>query len=396
MADRAHEVSEPSFTVATIWTALFETSRMANIEHLALLKKGVDDWNAWRVQEKTRPDLAGAELSECDLTLVNLSDTNLSRANLRNVDFYSATLARANLADATLRGAEFSFANLAEANLSGADLYQASFIESSLYRADLRWAFLSDASLREANLTEARLIGVDFRGSTLRYADLAGSTVGASILDDVDLQDVEGLDRVYHSGPSTLGIGTIYKSRGRIAESFLRGCGVPDDFIAFTKNLADQLAGNPADRPIRYHSCFISYSTRDQEFARHLYGDLQNRGARCWYAPQDLPIGARFTGRIEESIRKHEKLLLIISVNSIKSSWVEREVHAALEHEEKENCEVLFPISIDDAVMSVEKAWVADIRRSRQIGSLQNWRDPDSYSKGFEKLLHDLRIGAEV
>jgi hypothetical protein len=133
--------------------------------------------------------------------------------------------------------------------------------------------------------------------------------MGATTFCNIDLQDVDGLEQVEHFGPSTIGIDTIYKSQGRIPAMFLRGCGVPDDFIAFAQKLGES--------PIQFYSCFISYSTNDQGFADQLYADLQGRGVRCWFAPHELAIGDRFTERIEESIRKHEKLLLIISENSI-------------------------------------------------------------------------------
>jgi len=56
---------------------------MANDEHLAMLKNGVDTWNAWRgANANIRPDLSGR---------------NLARANLRGADFFRANLARANL-----------------------------------------------------------------------------------------------------------------------------------------------------------------------------------------------------------------------------------------------------------------------------------------------------------
>jgi hypothetical protein len=50
--------------------------------------------------------------------------------------------------------------------------------------------------------------------------------------------------------------------------------------------VAEQLA-------IQYYSCFISYSSKDDAFAKRLHADLQNTGVRCWFAPHDLPIGAK-------------------------------------------------------------------------------------------------------
>ena len=52
---------------------------MANDEHVALLKQGVEAWNAWRDENPgIRPDL-----SEADLSKANLSYANLRGANLR-------------------------------------------------------------------------------------------------------------------------------------------------------------------------------------------------------------------------------------------------------------------------------------------------------------------------
>ena len=114
-------------------------------------------------------------------------------------------------------------------------------------------------------------------------------------------------------------------------------------------------------------------------------------GVRCWFAPEDLKIGDRFQERIEESIRVHDKLLLVLSENSVVSPWVEREVQAAFEREHRSGKLVLFPIRVDEAVMEASKAWAADIRRTRHIGEFGNWRDHNSYKKALERLLRDLK-----
>src|SRR4051812_47781506 len=66
---------------------------MANKEHLARLKQGVEVWNQWRrANPKTRPDLSqanltGAHLVEADLSDTNLFWTDLAHANLHKADF---------------------------------------------------------------------------------------------------------------------------------------------------------------------------------------------------------------------------------------------------------------------------------------------------------------------
>ena len=232
-------------------------------------------------------------------------------------------------------------------------------------------------------MSGANLIWADLREAQLDGADLTEVTVGWNVWGDNDLSSVRGLETVRSVGPSTLGINTIYRSRGNIPESFLRGCGVPEDFIIYARSLTVQ--------PIQFYSCFISYSSKDQSFVERLYTDLQGRGVRCWYAPEDLKIGDRFRDRIDESIRLHDKLLIVLSENSVASPWVSDEVEAAIEREHREGRTVLFPIKIDEAVMESEQAWAASIRRTRHIGDFTRWEDPDSYSKAFDRLLRDLK-----
>jgi hypothetical protein len=63
------------------------------------------------------------------------------------------------------------------------------------------------------------------------------------------------------------------------------------------------------------------------------YADLQSNGLRCWFALHDIRIGDEFRSHIDESIRVHDKLLLILSESSVKSSWVKKEVETAFEKE---------------------------------------------------------------
>jgi len=127
-----------------------------------------------------------------------------------------------------------------------------------------------------------------------------------------------------------------------------------------------------------------------------LHADLQAQHLRVWFAPEDLKIGDRFQERIEESIRLYDKVMIVLSEASVQSRWVEREVNAARERQDRENRTVLFPIRIDDAVMSAPQPWAADIRRSRHIGDFRGWKNDDSYQKAFQRLLRDLAPGSTV
>jgi hypothetical protein len=148
---------------------------MANDEHVALLKKGVKAWNAWRDENPNiRPDLSEAALDGADLT----------RANLRGAFLNRADLSYAKLAEANLTGANLSGADLTGANLSGAILRRA-----FLVNAILGGAILREAKLGGASLNAAILIGTDFSWAKLGGADLTCAGLIETDFSGADLTD---------------------------------------------------------------------------------------------------------------------------------------------------------------------------------------------------------------
>jgi uncharacterized protein YjbI with pentapeptide repeats len=372
---------------------------MANPEHLSVLRQGVEAWNEWRPKNPSIiPDLKSADLSEADLSLVDLIEADLSGANLRSAnlihadlihaDLSRADLSKANLNVADLSGANLREAKLSEAKLSGADLIEADLIEGDLSGADLSGADLSGANLRSANLSGANLSGADLRSANLSGADvgrmvLSRAHLFATVLANTDLGEVKGLESIIHRGPSTIGIDTFFRSRGKIPEAFLRGAGVPDIFIQYAASLVGV--------PFEFYSCFISYSSKDEALAERLHADLQGKGVRCWFAPHDLKTGDRFRIKIDEAVRLYDKLLLLLSKNSLGSDWVEKEVETAFEKERRQKQTVLFPVRLDGSVMKTESGWPADIRRTRHIGDFTHWKRHDAYKEAFNRLLWDLK-----
>jgi hypothetical protein len=339
---------------------------MANEEHLAILKKGAAAWNEWRAQHlDIRPNLRGA-----DLTGANLVRTDLSRAELSRSD-----LSRANVRAANLVGADLYYANLYGADFSGADLTGAN---------------LSVTNLSRSNLSRAKLNGTNLTGAKTSETDFSEATLAVTVFADVDLGTAKGLETVRHAGPSTIGVDTIYNSQGKIPEVFLRGAGLPDDFIGYVKSIAGA---------IQFYSCFISYSGKDQDFADRLYEGLQNKGVRCWFAPHDVKAGEKLHEQIDAAIRMHDKLLLILSEHSMNSEWVKTEIAKARKRELKEGKRVLFPVRLVE--FETLRDWECfdgdtgkdSAREIREyfIPDFANWKDHDSYQNGFDRLLKDLK-----
>lgn len=363
---------------------------MAKQEHFEILKQGSKVWNEWREENpKLLPDLRDIDF-EWPRYEPDLSGADLTGADLRGAALNMIRLDRAILGGAHLRGAYLSSTILTSADLSRADLREAKFPNTNLTGANLsevnlRGTDFRGAILRKVNLSNADLIGAHFHGVDFRGANFTGAAMYMTVIGDSDLSETQGLDLVAHHGPSTIGVDTVFRSLGRIPELFLSAIGLPDHFLTYVQSLIETA------EPIQFYTCFISYSSRDQTFAKQLYIDLQRRGIRCWYAPEDMKIGDKIRSRIDESIQIYDKLLLVLSDTSVSSQWVEQEVETALLKEREQGRAVLFPIRLDNSVMEVNTGWPALIKNTRHIGDFTNWGDHDAYQKAFDRLIRDLK-----
>jgi hypothetical protein len=332
-------------------------------EALKLLKggeEGIREWNR-RQTIGANPDLSGADHSGDHLNGANLVYVNLSGHNL---------------SDAIL-----SYANLFGADLSGADLTNADLSVANLFGANLNAANLSGANLKAANLSAAYLHG----------ADLTGAKCWHTYFTDVDLSEVKGLESIIHSGPSTIDIGTLLRYGAKIPQAFLLECGVPEALIKLLPSITKQ--------PVQFYSCFISHSSKDQTFANRLHSRMVQEKLRVWYAPDDMRGGSKGIDQINQAIRLHDKLLLVLSKASMESGWVRHEIKQAVERQRREKRQLLFPISL--VSRKVIKAWsafdsdlgrdLAELVREYHIPDFSKWKDLDAFEAAFARLLKDLK-----
>jgi uncharacterized protein YjbI with pentapeptide repeats len=98
-------------------------------------------------KNKTIIDLHGADLSNVDLTYVNLSEACLRRTNMQKAHFLGANL----------QGVDFTLTNLSH--------------------ADLTLTTMDDADLRGAILISANFNATHLRGAILNYADLSSANL---------------------------------------------------------------------------------------------------------------------------------------------------------------------------------------------------------------------------
>ena len=160
-------------------------------------------------------------------------------------------------------------------------------------------------------------------------------------------------------------------------------------------DIARSLRAGPA---IQWDSCFISHSTKDDEFARRLHSRMRESNMRVWFAPEDLQGGKKLHEQLFEAIQMNDRLLLVLSVESIQSKWVEREIRKARKVERAEKRRKLFPIRLVD--MKTLRAWecldsdigedLAEEVRKYHIPDFSNWKDHDAFESAFARLKKDL------
>ncbi len=86
-------------------------------------------------------------------------------------------------------------------------------------------------------------------------------------------------------------------------------------------------------------SAFISYSRKDQRFAKKLARDLKARGIDVWIDQSDIRGGDDWLKEITDAINERQAFIIILSPNSIKSKYVKREFRYADNKNKK-----IFPI----------------------------------------------------
>jgi len=116
--------------------------------------------------------------------------------------------------------------------------------------------------------------------------------------------------------------------------------------------------------------------------------------ARAWHARREEDSRTD-----NEAIRIYDRLLLILSPESMASEWVATEIAKARKKEAAQDRRVLFPISIVP-YSSLQEWELFDADRGKDsareirqyfIPDLSTWKDHDAYTKAFETLLKALQ-----
>lgn len=171
---------------------------MANPEHLAILKQGVEVWNQWRKEHlEIRPNLREADLRGRKMRKANLQEVNLIRADLRWADLEGAILSKSSFYNANLCRANLRNAELQKAKLIGTDMSSADLSCADLSYANLSWANLSNSNLSGANLTGSRIYAVSAWNVKLEKTIQSGLIIAREGETDIIVDNLEVAQFIY-------------------------------------------------------------------------------------------------------------------------------------------------------------------------------------------------------
>jgi hypothetical protein len=147
-----------------------------------------------------------------------------------------------------------------------------------------------------------------------------------------------------------------------------------------------------------YKSCFISYTSEDQDVADFLARKLSERGIKCWLDKHEILAGDNINATIDRGIKEYDKIILCCSRAAFNSWWVGDELSKALQKEKSlyesgalAN-ELIIPIDLDGYIFT----WPgpnANRLKERHILDFKGWNHSyKTSSEKIEKLLQALLI----
>jgi len=102
-----------------------------------------------------------------------------------------------------------------------------------------------------------------------------------------------------------------------------------------------------AERP----SVYISYSSKDYDFVLRLAKDLVENNVNCWLDQWEIKVGDSIPEKIEQGLGNAKLLAVVISLNSLKSKWVEKEWKTKYWDEVNEGKVMVLPVLIEECII---------------------------------------------
>lgn len=373
---------------------------MANAEQLAILKQGVEVWNNWKA---ANPEIL-VYLAYEDLSGINLTGVDLCNADLRGANLERINLCNAKLINSNLDGTIINKSLLNSANLEGANLRMAYLNDADLSKANLGGTDFYGAYLHNTKLNKALLINSNLDDSKFDYSNLSDVILGKTIIRNLSLDNVYGLNSIQHFAPSTLDISVFQQTKTPLPKEFTRGCGWQDwqvksmelqnptltpDQVVDVLYEVDRLRNGS---PLQVHKLFISHSRKDAAFIDFIGKQLEQCNILYWLDVRDATAGP-LEKQIDKAIRLNQTFLLVLSQHSCESDWVEWELEKARQLEKESGRHVICPIELDRSWENGNLSERIKLQiKKYNVLDFSQWQETTIFAKQFERLIKGLDL----
>ena len=102
---------------------------------------------------------------------------------------------------------------------------------------------------------------------------------------------------------------------------------------------------------------FISYAHEDSKDAHKLALDLNNNGWRIWIAPESIQPGEKWSGAINRGLEECGIFIVVLTKNSVTSSWVVDETNVAIDMEHHNHQLLFIPVEFESC--NIPPLWKA-------------------------------------
>lgn len=126
----------------------------------------------------------------------------------------------------------------------------------------------------------------------------------------------------------------------------------------------------------REFGIFLSHSSKDAKVAKQIAEGLRAMSYPVWYSDWAIAPSQSIVDKINEALARSDTLIVLLSENSVKSKWVERELNTALMSELSGEGVTVIPILIEDCEIP------ETLRAVRYIDMRS-----DAFQRGFIQLL---------
>ena len=118
---------------------------------------------------------------------------------------------------------------------------------------------------------------------------------------------------------------------------------------------------------------FISYSSKDKEFAMNLVDYLKANGVNVWFDHFEIKVGDSIIDKISNAIDNMRGIAIVLSGYSIRSNWVRKELNTTLINRLSGNNILIYPILLSNCKIPtlLSEYKYADFRKSFNEGASQ-------------------------